>query len=192
MNSTELQALASAQGITLDPSLLIEYPIGTWFWCIHHQIIAEQLNEPLANRIEFILTQKDVSERKIRLDALRPVKNPIAVAAAYETCNEVEAPLRKAYVEVRGAAWKAYSEAMKIITFVRDGAMAKGELAWGVYYNAVDDAQEVRNKVCTSAWETFVDAATPAWKAYSEAIAPQWLTEYPDHPAWNETGLVFL
>ena len=39
MNPTELQALASAQGITLDPLLLVDYPVGTWFWAIHHEVV---------------------------------------------------------------------------------------------------------------------------------------------------------
>ena len=97
MNPTELQALASAQGITLDPLLLVDYPVGTWFWAIHHEVVAEQLTEPLANRIECILTKKSADERKIRLAALRPVKNQGAIAPAGKAYSEATATAAKAY-----------------------------------------------------------------------------------------------
>ena len=67
-------ALAAKQGITLDPCLLKDYPLGTVFWAVHHSVMVEPLTEPLANRIEYILTEKDAHERAIRLTALRPMK----------------------------------------------------------------------------------------------------------------------
>ena len=112
MNSTELQALASAQGITLDPLLLVDYPVGTWFWAIHHEVVAEQLTEPLANRIECILTHKNASERKVRLAALRPVKNPESIAAVWKAYDKAIAPAQKAYDKATAAARKAYDEAI--------------------------------------------------------------------------------
>ena len=111
MNAAELQALASAQGITLDPLLLVDYPVGTWFWAIHHEVVAEQLTEPLANRIECILTEKSADERKIRLAALRPVKNPESVASAQKAYKEAIAAAGMAYREAVAAARKAYDEA---------------------------------------------------------------------------------
>ena len=119
MNSTELQALASAQGITLDPLLLVDYPIGTWFWAIHHEVVAEQLTEPLANRIECILTQKNASERKVRLAALRPVKNQESVASAQKAYKEAIAPAWNVYDEAITPVEKAYYEAIEAVAAAR-------------------------------------------------------------------------
>ena len=158
--------LAREQGITLDPLLLVDYPIGTWFWAIHHEIIAEQLDEPLANRIECILAQKDVSERKIRLAALRPVKDQGAAAAAGKACNKAIA-----------AAWKA-----------RDEAIAA---AWKVCNKAI--VGKAYDEVVATAWKAYDEAIAAARQAYKEAIAAaqktctaQWAAEYPDHPAWGK------
>ena len=175
MNSTELQALASAQGITLDPLLLVDYPIGTWFWAIHHEVVAEPLTEPLANRIKFILTRKNASERKVRLAALRPVKNPGAVAAAQKAYDEAITPARKAYSEAVAPAQKAYYE-----------AIAPAQKA---YNEAIAAASY--SEATTAAWKAYAKAIATAQKAYYEAIAAQWTAEYPDHPAWGENGLVF-
>ena len=129
MNNLELQALAFAQGIALDPTLLEDYPIGTWFWAIHHEVVAEPLTEPLANRIKFILTRKNASERKVRLAALRPVKNPGAVAAAQKARDEAIAAARKAYEEAIAPAEKAYDEATAPARKARDEAIATARKA---------------------------------------------------------------
>ena len=88
MTSNDLLSLASPQGITLDPCLLKDYPIGTYFYAVHHQSIAEPLTEPLANRIHYILTEKPANERKTRLAALRPVLDQKACAKARATCDK--------------------------------------------------------------------------------------------------------
>ena len=126
MTSSDLLSLASAQGLTLDPCLLKDYPIGTYFYAVHHQVIAEPLTEPLANRLHYILTEKPVNERKTRLAALRPV---LAQKAYAKACTKANAARAKAYDE--------------------------------------------------------------AYAAYAKALLPQWDKEYPDHPKWNENGLVF-
>ena len=177
MNSTELQALASAQGITLDPLLLVDYPVGTWFWAIHHDVVAEQLTEPLANRIECILTEKSADERKIRLAALRPVKNPEAVAPAQMAYSEAVAPAEKACDEAIASAEKAYYEATAAARKAYDKATAAARKA---YDKAIAPAQKAYDK-----------ATAAARKAYEEAIAAQWTAEYPDHPKWGKNGLVF-
>ena len=189
MNPTELQALASAQGITLDPLLLVDYPVGTWFWAIHHEVVAEQLTEPLANRIECILTEKSADERKIRLAALRPVKNPKALAPTQKAYDKATAAARKAYAKAAAPAWKAYDE-----------AFASAQKA---YYEAIAPAQKAYNEATTAAWMAYREAVAAARKAYDEAIAPaqkayyeatttQWATEYPDHPKWSDGGLVLV
>ena len=120
MNSgiLEIQSLALAQGLTLDPSLLKNYPLDTWFWSIHHRIIVEQLNEPLANRIACILTNKPVNERAVRLAALRPVKDAKACAThakacakAYATCDKARATCAKAYAKACAKARATYAKA---------------------------------------------------------------------------------
>ena len=130
MNPTELQALASAQGITLDPLLLVDYPVGTWFWAIHHEVVAEQLTEPLANRIECILTKKSADERKIRLAALRPVKNPKALAPTQKAYDKATAAARKAYAKAAAAAQKAYDKAIAPAQKAYDKATAAARKAY--------------------------------------------------------------
>ena len=173
MNNLELQALASTQGITLDPTLLEDYPIGTWFWAIHHEVVAEPLTEPLANRIKFILTRKNASERKVRLAALRPVKNPGAIAPAQKAYSEATVAAGKACEEAIAAAGKAYEE-------------------------ATAPAGKAYEEAIAPAWKAYSEASAAAGKAYAESTAParkicaaQWIAEYPDHPAWDKNGLVF-
>ena len=163
--------LAREQGITLDPLLLVDYPIGTWFWAIHHEVVAEQLTEPLANRIECILTQKNASERKVRLAALRPVKNPESIAAVW-----------KAYYEAAAAAAKACHKAT---TAARKAAARKA------YAKATAAAGKAYEEAITPARQAYSEATATAAKACHEATAAQWAAEYPDHPAWGENGLVF-
>lgn len=60
----------------LDPILLVDYPLGTLFWCIHHESMVGELRYPLRNRIEMIHDLKPPGEWPIRFEALRPVKEP--------------------------------------------------------------------------------------------------------------------
>ena len=110
----EIIDLAAGQGIVLDPCLLRDYPLGTWFWAIHHQIIAEPLTEPLADRIKYILTQKDQSERAVRLKALRPVMKPDGQAEDAKAWAE--------YAKARAECAKARAEC--------DKAGAEYDKAW--------------------------------------------------------------
>ena len=105
----EIIDLAAGQGIVLDPCLLRDYPLGTWFWAIHHQIIAEPLTEPLADRIKYILTQKDQSERAVRLKALRPVMKPDGQAED-DKAGAAYAKVRAEYNKVRAECDKAGAE----------------------------------------------------------------------------------
>lgn len=43
---------------------------------IHHEVVAEELNEPIENRIDYILTQKPKHERALRLRLMRPISAP--------------------------------------------------------------------------------------------------------------------
>ena len=197
MNNLELQALAFAQGIALDPTLLEDYPIGTWFWAIHHEVVAEPLTEPLANRIKFILTRKNASERKVRLAALRPVKNPGAVAAAQKAYDEATAPAQKAYSEAVAPAQKAYYEAIAPAQKAYNEAIAAASYseattaAWKAYAKAIAPAGKACDEAVIPAWKAYNEATAAVWKAYNEAITPQWTAEYPDHPARDSEGLIF-
>mgnify|MGYP001563257350 CR=1 FL=1 len=75
MNNQSLIDLAASKGLTLHPSLLAEYPIGTLFYCLHHdnKIPVEELTEPLINRVRFVLENKPQHELAVRLAAMRPV-----------------------------------------------------------------------------------------------------------------------
>ena len=76
MNIQDIEELAKSQNIDIDESLKLDYPVGTMFWCIHHAVIVEPLEYPLVNRLEFILKDKPAEQRAIRLQALRPVRQP--------------------------------------------------------------------------------------------------------------------
>jgi hypothetical protein len=46
------------------------------YWFIHHEIILEEANEPIENRIAFIKSDKKQAQHAVRLAALQPVKHP--------------------------------------------------------------------------------------------------------------------
>lgn len=99
--------LAASKGITLHPSLLAEYPVGTPFYALHHNEPSpvEFLTEPLINRVRFVLDNKPPHELAVRLAAMRPVLGKLP--AAYDT------------------AWAAY-----------DTAWAAVDTAWAPYDTA--------------------------------------------------------
>ena len=47
------------------------------YWHIHHEMLVENLTEPLKNRIEYIKKEKPKEEIKLRLKLLKKVKCPI-------------------------------------------------------------------------------------------------------------------
>ena len=167
----EIIDLAAGQGIVLDPCLLRDYPLGTWFWAIHHQIIAEPLTEPLADRIKYILTQKDQSERAVRLKALRPVMNPDGLQAG---CAKARAAYAKAQAEC-DKAWAEY-----------DKAGAEYDKAWAGYDKAWAECAKARAE-CDKAGAEY----DKAWAECNKEFFTQWGEEYPDHPIWDKNGLAF-
>jgi hypothetical protein len=145
MNSEiqEIIDLAAGQGIVLDPCLLRDYPIGTWFWAVHHMVVCEPLTEPLVNRIRYILTSKDLSERSIRLMALRPVMAP----------DNLPEPLVKARAEY-DKAWVEYGKAR-----VEYGKVcAEYNKAWAEYNKA---GAEYNKELFTQWGEEYPDH--PIW-----------------------------
>ena len=89
-------------------------PEATHGWCIHHGQEWEELCEPIANRIAYILSEKPKSEQVTRLDNMRPMSAASAaiVAPAWKAYDEAMATAWKAYNEARATAWKAYDEAI--------------------------------------------------------------------------------
>src|SRR5574337_90762 len=61
---------------------------------IHHGFLAEDLSEPIENRINYILSDKPENERALRLRLMRPI--PVRQWKVYE---EAIATARKAYNE---------------------------------------------------------------------------------------------
>ena len=174
----EIIDLAAGQGIVLDPCLLRDYPLGTWFWAIHHQIIAEPLTEPLADRIKYILTQKDQSERAVRLKALRPVMNPDGLqAGCAKACAE--------YVKARAEYGKACAE--------YDKARAEYGKAWAEYDKAGAEYDKAWAECAKARAECDKAGAEydKAWAECNKEFFTQWGEEYPDHPIWDENGLAF-
>ena len=79
--------------------------VGTWAWHLHHQQLVERLTEPAKNRIDYILSDKPVGERALRLRLFRPVKSKV-LAAAWAEYDKVLAPARAEYDKVRAAEHK--------------------------------------------------------------------------------------
>ena len=90
---SEANRIANEYGVTLHPSLLKKYPVGTPFYCLHHAegTPVEFLEEPLINRVLFVLREKPPEELTVRFAAMRPVLGK----------------LPKAYVKARAAYVKA-------------------------------------------------------------------------------------
>ena len=76
-------------------------PVGTWMWHVHHEILAEPLTDPLADRLRFIRTRKDPKEVPTRLALIHRVDLSLLDAKA-------DAARTKAY-----AAWTKAAAALR-------------------------------------------------------------------------------
>ena len=114
-------------------------PNATHGWCIHHEIEFEPLIEPIANRIEFILSSKSCGEQVCRLDNMRPV-SPASLA--------VVLPARKAHEEATATAWKAHEEAKAT--------------AWKAYEEATAPALKAYEEATATAWKAYEEATATA------------------------------
>ena len=146
-----------------------KHPDAEYGWCVHHETEMEKLTEPVENRIQYILAQKEEDEQIVRLDNLRPVLS-IPVILAGKAYDEAVAPAQKAYAEAVASAGKAYDEAVAPAQKAYDEALAP---AWKAYDEATGSAQKAYNK-----------ATAPARKAYNEALAPAHKQDVPNH-TWN-------
>ena len=83
----------------------------TWYWHIHHNVLAEQ-SDDIEERIYFIKATKDPEEVPIRLLLMKKVEDEAGVASAMKAYDEARAPALEAYEEAMAPAVKAYQEAM--------------------------------------------------------------------------------
>ena len=106
---TQAKRLAKKRGLTLHPSLLAEYPLGTLFYCLHHDhgVPVEFLDEPLINRVLYVLEFKPAYELPVRFAAMRPV-----IGKFRDAFNKA----RDAY----NKAWDAFNKARDAFNKARD------------------------------------------------------------------------
>jgi hypothetical protein len=188
MTINELKTLAADQGIMLDPVLLQEYPVGTWFWYVHHAEIAELLDSPLADRIEYILTKKHAHERAIRLAAFRPVLKPETVIAAVRAANHQRAAIQTA-LHVDFDASVEPTLAVYRETVEDNKELRKND--WNAFVTATKDSWAAYCEACESAEHVFAVKYDEAEQTYHRSLQPLWEAEYPNHPQATAAGLTF-
>jgi hypothetical protein len=133
------------------------YPVGTFGFHIHDVILCERTNEPIENRIAYILNSKPIGEQALRLRLCRPVPKDYAgdlvtISNAYD---EVLVTASKAYTTAR----KTYDEA---ITLTR-------VMAHKAYNEAIAPTRVTAHKAYDKALTL---TRITAHKAYNEAAAP--------------------
>ena len=106
-------------------------PDATHGWCVHHEIEWEELTEPIANRIQYIIASKSRGEQVCRLDNMRPVSaaSLAVIASAKKAYDEAVASAKKAYYEAVASAKKAYDEAVASAEKAYDEAVAPAHRA---------------------------------------------------------------
>jgi len=106
---------------------------ATWAWHLHHDQLCEPIREPIANRIDYILTTKPEAEWALRLRLLRPIRSeiPAAVDKARAAYDKAWAAYDKA-LAARDTAWAAYDTAWA----ASDKALAAYATAWAAYDKA--------------------------------------------------------
>jgi tetratricopeptide (TPR) repeat protein len=152
--------------------------IGTWWWCVHHEIHLEQLKEPVENRVAYIRENKPGSEIDRRLRELAPVLYP----------ERIPNQFAKAWDE-HDKAWAAYDKAWAAYNKARDEhdkAWAAYDKAWAAYNKA-----RAEHDKAWAAYDKAWAAYDKAWAAYNKAraehemeLAALHLEEYPN-TQWN-------
>ncbi len=131
-------------------------PEATHGWCIHHEQEWEELCEPIAKRIAYILSGKPKSEQVTRLDNMRPMS---AASVA------IVAPARKAYREAIATAEKAYREATATAAKAFDEARAPAAKASKAYTKATATASKAYGEATATAHRA--DVPTHTWNGKS-------------------------
>src|ERR1035437_3966131 len=146
-------------------------------WCLHHEQLAEELTEPIENRISYILSDKPKSEWACRFLNLRPmsldsikVYNP--ARAEY---NKVYNAARAEYDKVRNAAW---AECDKVCDAARAEYNKVRNAAWAEYDKVCDAARAEYNKVRNAAWAECYDKVRDAARAEYDKVCCAARAEY--------------
>ena len=136
---------------------------------IHHEIVAENLTEPIENRIAYILSGKPKHEQALRLRLMRPVAAAAlaeydkAKAAAWADYNKVEAAALAEYDKVRAAALAEYDKV--------------AAAAWAEYDKVAAPALAEYDKVRAAALAEY-DKVRAAALAEYDKVAAAALAEY--------------
>jgi len=147
------------------------HPEAKFGWCIHHEVLFEQIDKEsgVEGRIACIMKDKLEGERAIRLRNFRPVRVelPRELTEASAAKNEARAACRE--------AWAAYVE-----------ATAAYNKAWTALDKACADCNKAR-AACREAW-TALDKATAAYDEARAACEPELKKlhdqDWPDN-TWN-------
>jgi cell division septum initiation protein DivIVA len=130
---------------------------------IHHEMVAEELSEPIEARIAYILAKKPRKEQALRLRLMRPVAAP--ALAEYE---RVTAPALAEYERVVAPAWAEYER-------VKAPAWAEYERvkapAWAEYQRVVAPALAEYQRVVAPAWAEYQRVEAPALAEYQRVEA---------------------
>jgi hypothetical protein len=177
---------AKAQGLSIPRVLLKKHKVGTLFWAIHHSNLVEATDEPIINRVDYILNGKSSHERKIRLAAMRPVKNPDKVKEIQSASNAVIEELHcQRRVLTRSEEVKR-DEALK--------ALGDRPVPTPEYYVWRHERNKVVSHYHAEADRVSVELEKKIFevrKNEREQLLALWDSEYPKHPKWDKDGLVF-
>ena len=106
----------------------------TFYWHVHHNVLAEVATEPIRNRRKYIREHKPANEIELRLKLLKRVRGKLPISytragAAYAKAGAAYAKAWAAYIATGAAyakaraaytkAWAAYTKAWAAYTKVR-------------------------------------------------------------------------
>jgi hypothetical protein len=129
-------------------------PGATHGWNVHHEIEWEKLTEPIAKRIEYILSSKPKNEQVCRLDNLRPISAPslaIVFLAGKTYAKALDPSAQRIYYKAAAAVGEA-------------GDKATAE-AWKTYYQAAITARKAYDEAAAPAHRA--DVPNNTWNGIS-------------------------
>ena len=128
----------------------------TFYWHVHHNVLAEVATEPIRNRRKYIREHKPANEIELRLKLLKRVRGKLPIS--YTRAGV-------AYAKTRAACDKAGAAYVKAgAAYAKAGAAyAK---AWAAYI-ATGAAYAKARAAYTKAWAAY----TKAWAAYTKVRA---------------------
>jgi hypothetical protein len=151
----------------------IKFKDGTpiYGWNIHHSVEIEPLYYPIENRIQFILTHKDESERLVRLKNMRPV--------SLESLKTI-----KFYGESIASAEKLYGDSIDSIAHARKLYNESTTSARKILDDSIAAAEKLLDDSIAAAKKLYEESIAPAWKLYQESVVAAHLADVPNH-TWN-------